>query len=189
MLRKIPFDTAEPVLERFALSEEAAEVVSADAPPEAVLEVLYKGKHMVDVVNFLAHGLPPREGVCWAVAVTRDLHKVPSTAESDLLTLCEKWVKDPQEGTRIRLMQEGERRDSEDPLSWLCNAVAWNGSGSMGPADGPVVFPPAGLHASALLGAVALLAGDTEEGYLAVHESAYRWGLNVAQGGWPLDAA
>jgi hypothetical protein len=54
-------------------------------------------------------------------------------------------------------------------------------------ADGPVVLPPAGLHAKALLGAVALLAGDTEEWFLAVQVNAYLWGLTVAQGGWPLE--
>lgn len=187
MLRKIPFDTAEPVLERFNPSQEASETIDVNDPPDAVLAALYKGNHMVDMVNFFAHGLPPREGVCWAIAVTRALRKAPDVAEADLLALCAKWVKDPQEGTRILVMQEGERRSSEDPLCWLCNAVAWNGSGSMGVADGPVVLPPAGLHAKALLGAVALLAGDTEEGFLAVHENAYHWGLTVAQGGWPLE--
>lgn len=183
MLRKLPFDTSAEVLKRFALTGEAAELVSPEAPPETTLTILYQNEKMVDMVSFFAHGMPPREGVCWAVSIHRDLNKSADTA---VLSLVEKWVRDPQEGTRIKLMQEAERRDSSDPVSWLCNAVAWNGSGSMGPVDGPVVLPPAGLHASALLGAVALLAGDNEEGFQAVLKSAYHRGLEVAKGDWPL---
>ncbi len=185
MLRKIPFDTSGPILERFALSEEAAGAASAELEPEAALGALYKGEHTVDMANFFAHGMPPREGVCWAVAVLREMRPEMSAADKEILALAEKWIKDPQEAVRIRLMEEAESRDSGDPIFWLCNAVAWNGSGSMAPKDGPVVLPPIGLYASALLGAVGLLGGTTEESLKALHESAYRWGMNVAQGGWP----
>ncbi|SCZ61356.1 hypothetical protein SAMN04488118_104231 [Epibacterium ulvae] len=186
MLRKLPFDTNVEVLKRFTLTEEGAAVVTPEGSPEAAIAALFQNGQMPDMVNFFAHGMPPREGVCWAIAVHHDLQKNITHHDLSTLAMAEKWVRDPQEGTRIKLMHEGEQRDSSDPLSWLCNAVAWNGSGSMGPVDGPVVLPPAGLHASALLGAIALLAGETEESYQAVLESAYRRGLEVAKGGWPL---
>lgn len=188
MLRKLPFDTSVEILKRFALTEDGAAVVTPTDSPEVTLATLFQSGHMPDMVSFFAHGMPPREGVCWAIAVHHDLNRSRIPHDHNTLAMAEKWVRDPQEGTRVKLMLEGERRDSSDPLSWLCNAVAWNGSGSMGPVDGPVVLPPAGLHASALLGAIALLAGDTEDSYQAVLESAYRRGLEVAKGGWPLSA-
>lgn len=187
MLRKIPFDTSAPILERFTPGEKAAAALSPDAEVAASLSTLAAGGHMVELVNFLAHGLPPREGVCWAIAVQRDLNPLMPQADAAVLGMAADWVRDPQESTRIALMEEGERRDSSDPVSWLCNAVAWNGSGSIGPRDGPVVLPQPGLHASALLGAVAMMAGDTEQSLAALVKSAHRLGLEVAEGGWPLD--
>ena len=186
MLRKIPFDTSAPILERFKISEEGGAVATAELEPEAALAALHAGDHMVDMANYLANGMPPREGVCWAVAVLRDICTDMSVQDQDVLAMCEKWIKDPQEGLRIRLMEEAETRESNDPVFWLCNAVAWNGSGSMAPKDGPVVLPPIGLHASALLGAVGLIAGTTEESLKALHDSVYARGLEVAQGGWPM---
>ena len=186
----MPFETSAPILERFAPTEEAQEVISAEMTPAETVAALLKEELLSDLANFFAHGMPPREGVCWAVAVHRDVAKalgrkiVPDVAA--ILALAENWVRDPQEGRRVQLMQAGETRNSSDPVSWLCNAVAWNGSGSMGPVDGPVVLPPKGLHASALLGAVALLVGDTKDGFQVVLNSAYQRGLEVAEGGWPL---
>lgn len=192
-MRKMPFETSAPILERFAPTEEALALIAADAAPAETVALLYKQEKLADMVSFFAYGMPPREGVCWAIAVHKDVAQalgrelLPDVRA--LLDLASYWVRDPQEGRRVQLMQAGENLNSSNPVSWLCNAVAWNGSGSMGPVDGPVVLPPAGLHASALLGAVALLAGDTAEGFKAVLNSAYRRGLEVAEGGWPrLDA-
>lgn len=185
MLRKIPFDTSISVLERFALSEEAKQVVHADMSPELALQTLYEKAFFVDLVHYFAHGMPPREGVCWALAVQADLLAETSSQEQALRAQVADWVRDPQEGTRVALMLAAEDRGHEDPLGWLCNAVAWNGSGSIGPIKGPVVLPPAGLHASGLLGAISLLAGDTEESLAAARQATYARGMEVARGGWP----
>lgn len=185
MLRKIPFDTSAELLAKFAVSDEAAAVTSPEDPPAVTLEKLKKAGAFVDVVNFFAFGMPPREGVCWAIAVYRTMRPELDAAEQSALALAERWVKDPQEGVRVELMTMAETINNETPLHWLCNAVAWNGSGSMGPPDGPVVLPPKGLHASALLGAVSLLMDGSEEGVEALLDVAYRRGMEVAQGGWP----
>jgi hypothetical protein len=185
MLRKIPYDTCVPVLARFRLSEEAAEAVVEDAAPDVALKALHKGKHFVDLIHFFGHAMPPREGVCWALSVVKDLRPDMDEADAAVCAQVAEWVRDPQEARRITLMQEGEKRENEDPIGWLCNAVAWNGSGSIGPIDGPTVLPPAGLHVSGLLGAISLLAGDTEDTFAAAVEVTFQQGMAVAQGGWP----
>ncbi|MDX8349819.1 hypothetical protein SLH49_17675 [Cognatiyoonia sp. IB215446] len=185
MLRKIPFDDSAELLSRFAVSDEAAEVVVTQDPPEVTLGKLKESGSFVDVANFFAFGMPPREGVCWAIAVYRTMRPELDESESNVLALAERWVKDPQEGIRVRLMDMSEKIDNETALHWLCSAVAWNGSGSMGPPDGPVVLPPKGLHSSALLGAVSLLMDGTEEEFERLQDVAYQTGLEVAQGGWP----
>ncbi|MEM1074129.1 MAG: hypothetical protein AAF665_06770 [Pseudomonadota bacterium] len=185
MLRKIPFDNSAELLERFAVSEEAAGRVSTDDSPEVTLGKLKDSGAFVDVLNFFAFGLPPREGVCWSIAVYRTMRPELDETETIALELAEKWVKGLQEGFRVRLMGLAEEIDNETALHWLCSAVAWNGSGSIGPPDGPVVLPPKGLHASALLGAVSLLMDGTEAGFERLQDVNFRIGLEVAQGGWP----
>jgi len=48
MLRKLPYETAAPILERFKLTEEADGIVSADMSPQAVLERLHDAGLLVD---------------------------------------------------------------------------------------------------------------------------------------------
>lgn len=185
MLRKIPYDTSTPILARFRLSDEAAKVISENMAPDLVLKALHKGKHFVDLIHFFGHAMPPREGVCWALSVIKDLQPEVSEADAAVCAQVGDWVRDPQETRRIALMQEGEKRENEDPIGWLCNAVAWNGSGSIGPVDGPTVLPPAGLYVTGLLGAISLLAGDTEDTFSTAVEVSFQRGMTVAQGGWP----
>lgn len=186
MLLKIPFETCEPLFIRFALSDESrAEVQDTDTPADAIAK-LNGGAHTIDLLNFFAFSLPPREGICWAVACYRALRISPTEPEQQVLDLAERWVKDPQESVRIRLMEIAETLPSETALHWLCNAVAWNGSGSMGPVDGPVVMPHQGLHASALLGAVALLVDPEKGDFETLRTTAHEIGNHVAGGAWPL---
>lgn len=188
MLRKIPFDTSAPVLARFALSEEGAALVDPELSPEEALAALYAAGLFVDLVHYFAYAMPPREGVCWALAVQDDVtdpaYRTPESVE--LRAKAARWVRDPQEAIRVMLMQAAENRAANDPLGWLCNAVAWNGSGSMGPVDGPVVLPPQHLHAGALVGAVGLLAGDTADSMTKALKAVHARGMDVARGGWPL---
>lgn len=186
MLRKIPFETSSGILEKFTLSKEASEVILPNDAPEVTLDKLRDNGLFVDLVNFLAFGLPPREGICWSIVVYRTMRPKLGEEEKDTLALAESWVKTPQEVVRLQLMQLAEGLDSETALYWLCTAVAWNGSGSIGLVDGPVVLPPKGLHASALLGAVSLLMDGTEANYAKLQYVAHQTGLEVARGDWPI---
>jgi hypothetical protein len=182
MLRKIPFETSAEILSRFDLSEEVAAVVTPDMAPAAVIEALDKASALTDLVNFIGHALPPREGICWALAVTSDLNP---NLRGDVTNLVSEWVREPQEGTRQKLMKRMDEMNSDTPLYWLSAAVAWNGSGGIGAAEGPVVLPPAWLHAKALLGTIALQMGKDETEVDRARAVALVRGNEVANGGWP----
>ena len=182
MLRKIPFETSEEIFNRFDLSEESAAVVAPDMAPYAVIEALDKASALPDLVNFISHALPPREGICWALAVTSDLNPNLRGGVTDLVSA---WVREPQEGTRQKLMKRMDGMKSDSPLYWLSAAVAWNGSGGIGAAEGPVVLPPAWLHAKALLGTIALQMGQDEAEVDRARAVALIRGIEVANGGWP----
>lgn len=182
MLRKIPFETSAEILTRFDLSEESLAVVTPDMAPTAVIETLDKASALPDLVNFIGHALPPREGICWALAVTSDLNPNFRGDVTDLVTA---WVREPQEGIRQKLIKNMDAMESDTPLYWLSAAVAWNGSGGIGAAEGPVVLPPAWLHAKALLGTIALQMGQDAAEVDRAREVALIRGIEVANGGWP----
>ena len=82
-------------------------------------------------------------------------------------------------------MKRMDGMKSDSPLYWLSAAVAWNGSGGIGAAEGPVVLPPAWLHAKALLGAIALQMGQDETEVDRARAASLIRGIEVANGGWP----
>ena len=182
MFRKIPFETSTEILNRFDLSEESVALVTPDMAPSTVIEALDKASALPDLVNFIGHALPPLEGICWVLAVTNDLNPNLRGGVTDLVSA---WVREPQEGTRQKLMKHMETMKSDTPLYWLSAAVAWNGSGGIGAPEGPVVLPPAWLHAKALLGTIALQMGQDEEEVDRARAVALIRGIEVANGGWP----
>ena len=182
MLRKIPFETCAEILTRFDLSEAGAEAVQGTMSPEQAIDALVAAAELPDLVNFLGHALPPREGICWALAVTMDLSPALAGEVTDLVR---SWVREPQEATRHRLMQDMEKLTSDSVLYWLCAAVAWNGSGGIGAADGPVVLPPPWLHSKALLGAIAIQMGRDQTALTCALKAVHSRGSEVASGGWP----
>ena len=186
MLKKIPFKDSKQIFARFALSDEANTCVDPNYAPETNLEILYKEQFLNDLVNFFAYSFPPREGICWAIAVHQKMYDEQFPA-GEVLKISQSWVQNPDEAIRRKLMLLSENIDSGDPMHWLCNAVAWNGSGSIGPLDGPIVLPPENLYSAALMGSVALLLSDEKNALEDLLNNVFEIGMDVANGAWPFD--
>jgi hypothetical protein len=187
MLKKIPYDTAAPILSRFALSGDVpAEALATKTPMEAI-EALRAMGVLVDLVQFVAHALPAREGVAWALACQTDVLSPRTELQREIAA----WVRDPQEARRLVLLSRLDEIGTDTPAGWLCAAVVWCGAGSIVAPSNPPVFPPEFLHAKALLGAVALLAlsrGPAEDppDHVALIDAVAIRACEVANGGWPV---
>lgn len=190
MLKKIPYETAAQILARFALSGDVAAGALAPLAPAACIDALRAARALVDLVQFIAHALPAREGVAWALACQLDQAPDLSPLQAEIAA----WLRDPQEARRLALLTRLDEVGTDTPQGWLCAAVVWCGAGSIVAPPNPAVFPPDFLHAKALLGAVALLAQPaTPEAAppdpAALADAIAARGLEVAQGGWPLPEA
>lgn len=185
MLKKLPYTNSSAILAKADLSEAALSDITQDMPPEQVMEALASPELIVDYLRFFASAIPAREGVCWALAVVRDLRAIALDGEAETLVHVADWVRDPNETNRRRCMAAAEKLGVETPVGWLCLAVVWSGSGSIVPADLPEVMPPAGLYAKALFGAVALCLPNTDEERSAPAQLVHRLALDIASGGWP----
>lgn len=183
-MKKIPFETCADILSRFELSEAGAAVALPEMTPADAVSALSTPETIFDLINFFAHALPPREGLCWALTLLADAPKTSPDAVSARNTV-RVWIDEPTERTRRRCGDLADAIGTEDPFGWLCNAVFWNGSGSIVTPDLPVVLPQPYLHAKALLGAVGLLAPLDDDERAAFVQRVREAGLAVAGGAWP----
>jgi len=187
MLKKIPYDTAAPILSRFTLSGDVPVEALATKTPIEAIEALRAAGALVDLVQFVAHALPAREGVAWALACQVDVLSPRTEMQQEIAA----WVRDPQEVRRLALLSRLDEIGTDTPEGWLCAAVAWCGAGSIVAPPNPPVFPPEFLHAKALLGAVALLAqprsaAEDAPDHVALNDAVAMRACEVAKGGWPL---
>lgn len=185
MLRKIPHPDCAGLLAAADLSAEGRALLDPSMPPKAALEALAGPETILDFLRFFAHAVPPREGVCWALAVLHDLCPTQDPAETAALDEARRWVRAPEETTRRRCLQAAGAIGTESPVGWLCLAVGWSGGGSIVPPDLPQVLPPAGLHAKALFGAVALCLPPELGARAAPAQRIVDLAQTVAEGGWP----
>ncbi|WP_310621205.1 DUF6931 family protein [Flexibacterium corallicola] len=185
MLKKIPFTGTKEILARFALSAEAKPLLQPRFSPLEAMERLIEASLLTDYVNFVAHALPPREGICWALAIQHDYFLKDTQEAPQIREAVRSWVHSPSEDKRRQILAKAEEVGTSVPTGWLCYAVGWNGSGSIADPKGPVVLPPPYLHAKALLGAVALIPINSEGEIQSLLKTAHKATLQVANGDWP----
>jgi len=154
MLKKIPYSQSLTILQRFELSDEAAEAVSGEMAPMQVIESLQTQGLYIDLVGFLCHALPMRETIWWA-CLALELRMADWTAEQQrAIADCKRWVQEPDEAKRRLAERQAEALGHQCAPGWLAQAVFWNGSGSLGEPGQPVVLPPEFLYAKAAAGAI-----------------------------------
>ena len=67
--KKIPYADSRILLQQFELSEAELKKTLEPLSPHEVIESLRAQKLYIDLINFISHGLPVREGVWWACLV------------------------------------------------------------------------------------------------------------------------
>jgi hypothetical protein len=122
--------------------------------PGQYQSALEKNKMPVDSVNFLAHGMQPKDSVCWACQASRMTAPKLSGPELDALKSTECWLKNPTAGMRASMGACLGNVDFTGPGSWAAQAGMW------APVPGMAAMPGAGgLTAAAVAGAIMLAAG------------------------------
>ncbi|MEH6651232.1 MAG: hypothetical protein V7707_14490 [Motiliproteus sp.] len=154
MLKKIPYQQSQSVLQRFELSDEAAACVADTMAPSEVISVLQSNKLYIDLVNFFSHGLPMREVIWWACLALELRMGDWSAEEKKVIADCKGWVQEPDEAKRRLAERQVKQLGVQCAPGWLAQAVFWNGSGSLAEPAQPVVLPPEFLYAKAAAGAI-----------------------------------
>ena len=187
-MKKIPYISSADIFSHIELSEEAELAVQCEASPEEVIAQLNQAECYIDLAHFFAHALPMREAIWWCVQALRLRQPDWSLEESKLIDDCERWVRDPNEGQRRRIERQLQELKDDRAPKWLGQAVFWSGTGSIAPADNPVVMPVEYLYAKAVAGAVNTAAvipewTAKEKAHRKYYQGAFQMALDVANGG------
>lgn len=187
-LVKVKAATAAEVCARIDLREEARSLVRDGMSPREFVEALVAHQQYLAAVDFLAHGLPPREAVWWGCLCVQ--HACGNSLSPEELAACTtvaRWVLEPTEPNRAAAKAPAAAAGPASAAGALASA-AYQTGGSLGPPKGPPIPPGPFAPAKAVAGAVKLASikgdpvriGDTQRLFVEL-------GIGVAEGrfAWP----
>jgi hypothetical protein len=157
-LAKVTARTAREVCAHFALGDEAKKLLGDGMGVGPFLEKLVAEKQHPDAVRLLAHALPKREAVWWALQCAREAAgSEPPPNVAAALAATDAWVNSPTEENRRATQLAYEAAELGTPAGCAALAAFMSG-GSMAPPNVPTVPPGEFITAHAASGAVMLAA-------------------------------
>lgn len=141
--------------------EEAKPLLQPQHTPEQFLDVLVEAGHLSTAVKFLAHALPAREAVWWGCLCARSVTTEASPPVAlAALKAGEAWAYQPTEENRraaeVATQAEGAL---EHAAGWAAQAAFW-ATGSISPAENPVV-PPGPFFTATAVSALLLIGANS----------------------------
>ncbi|WP_299772574.1 hypothetical protein [uncultured Tateyamaria sp.] len=149
----------------------------AGATAAAILEELHGKGAQLDMMQVLAHTLPPREAAWWACLAAREMG-----AETRAVSVAEGWVRQPGFDTRLAAREALDSAKQDDDTAF-CAMAACFADGTMGPGEFDDHPAPPGAVGAAVYGML-LIALFADETAVATRGSLFlKRGLDIARGG------
>jgi hypothetical protein len=146
---RLTAETADELCSRIELSSGAKLLVRPGQTPRELLEQLIQGRHYLDSVRLLAHALPKREAIWWAVACAKMAHGEPIPAPFvGAIRAVEDWIVDPTDANRRAALPAAEAAGLGTPAGCVCASAYFSG-GSLAPVG--IADVPPGEHVTAQL--------------------------------------
>ncbi len=140
------------------LSDEGRALLGNDVPARHFVELLLEGEHYADAIAFLAHALPRREAVWWALLCAREAagdQASPQTLAS--LEATKTWIAEPTDANRRAAFAAAEAAG----LGTACGCAglaAFLSGETLGPPGAPAAPPDEFVGAKAIAGSINLAA-------------------------------
>lgn len=146
--------TALEIAESANLTSGGLALITAEMPPSAALGALEERGLYEDAVRFLAHQLPVRGGIQWAVECARELEAPERKARPNPpLEAAGRWLLAPTDATRLEARQAADRSPEKSAATLIAMAVFFSG-GSVTPPGEVEVQPPPNTPQKMVAGAV-----------------------------------
>jgi hypothetical protein len=147
----------------FTLSDEGKKTLQPEMTPEQLaLELLTKNLHP-DAVQVIAHYLPKRQAVFWALTCVRQTFPEPAPEAEAALQTAEKWIAEPSDENRAAALKAADAADSGTPAG--CTALAAYYSDGLPKTEDPKANSRAWFLTSKLVTSAVLLSAtlDSEQ--------------------------
>jgi hypothetical protein len=181
MSSRIRFASARDVYELFADLKRIAAPPKHDSAPLDYARALLSSPRPSEAVIFIAHLLPRREAVWWAIQCVRAM--LGPSGDDGALRAAEAWVREPEEDTRRAALTAANAGDQKAATTWLAFAAGWSGGSVTAPDKDPLAAPPSacamGANTAVMLAATA---GDPL-GVLQRIAACVEAGIRFAEGG------
>jgi hypothetical protein len=181
MSSRIRFATARDVYEAFVDLKRIAVPPEDDSVPLDHARALLSSPRPSEAVIFIAHLLPRREAIWWAIQCVRAMHG-PS-ADDQAVRAAEAWVRGPEEDLRRAALAAASAGDQKAATTWLAFAAGWSG-GSVTPLDkDPMPAPPAACAMGANTAVMLAIAEGDPLGVVQRIRACVEAGIRFAEGG------
>jgi hypothetical protein len=146
---RLTAETADQLCSRVELSAGAKLLVRAGQTPRELLDQLIQGRHYLDSIRLIAHALPKREAVWWALACAKMAHGEPIPPPFvGAIRAAEDWIVDPSDTNRRATLPAAEAAGLGTPAGCACASAYFSG-GSLAPIG--IADVPPGEHVTAQL--------------------------------------
>jgi hypothetical protein len=151
--------------------------------PGPFIEALLAKKQYIAGIDFLAHALPPREGVWWGcLCFQHACGNAMSMADKGAATAAVQWVLQPSDRTRGMAKIQGEAAGPASVAGVLAMAAYQTGPGFGSPGGPPIPAPPFG-SAKSVANAVKLACTKSDPArMIETQKSFIELGIGVAAG-------
>jgi hypothetical protein len=179
--------SAAEICARFELDEKARLLLREGMEAPEFVAALLANKLYTAGIDFMAHVLPPREGIWWGcLCLQHASGSNLSPADKAAAIAALRWVLQPNEENRAAAKAPAETAGHASPAGALAKAANWTG-GSLGPPDMPPVPPGPFMPAKAVATAIKFAATKVEpQRMVKTRQQFVELGIGVAEGRYPL---
>lgn len=140
------------------ISPEARALLGDGVAAKEFTEQLIADGHFSDAIAFLAHALPRREAIWWAMVCARAaVGQEPEEPVHATLEIIRQWIAEPTDEHRRQAFQMGEALGYATPVGCATVAIFLSGE-TLGLPDTPPIPPEEYAGAKAIVGSVNLAA-------------------------------
>jgi len=176
-LIKIEAPAAAEICARFDAKKEALALLREGMTPRDFVDALVAGRQYVTGIEFLAHALPPREGVWWGcLCLQHACGNSLTPPDRAAVFAAVQWVTQPTEANRAAAQVPAQAAGLGSPAGFLAAAASCAGAGAAGSIS------PAKSVANAVK--MATTKGDAVH-FADTQRLFVELGTGVAEGRWP----
>ena len=146
------------------LSDEGKAAMTPEMKPDEFIAALLERKLIADSLHFLAHVLPKRQSVFWAMSCARQSRGNAEPAAEAALKAAEKWIADPSEQNRQECLAAANAADTTTPAGATALAAYYSSGlpqGEDARANAKAYFMTARLVSAVV--SLAAVEGDREQ--------------------------